>query len=67
MDTDGQHINGAEPPWFREPISEDNATVAPAGAVNTAALIETVAGAPEQRVLNSADPDTPSAERSSGQ
>ncbi len=33
------------------------------GAANTAALIETVAYAPGQRVLNSADPDTPTAEQ----
>ncbi|MGH3095354.1 MAG: NAD-dependent epimerase/dehydratase family protein [Streptosporangiales bacterium] len=32
-------------------------------AANTAALIETVAGKPGQRVLNSADPDTPTAEQ----
>ncbi|MEO9140211.1 MAG: SDR family oxidoreductase [Jatrophihabitans sp.] len=138
VDADGRHINGAEPPWFRAPIGEDNATLAPAGdevdpfsregyapskvaaehvaldsglpvtvirpskvhgrwarnartrafvehmlhgeptialtghgasidhltaAANTAALIEIVAGAPEQRVLNSADPDTPNAEQ----
>lgn len=32
-------------------------------AVNTAALIEVVAGKPGQRILNSADPDTPTAEQ----
>lgn len=32
-------------------------------AANTAALIETVSKAPGQRVLNSADPDTPTAEQ----
>ncbi|MEP7330973.1 MAG: hypothetical protein ABI692_02680 [Terracoccus sp.] len=34
-----------------------------AAAANTAALIETVCAAPGQRVLNSADPDTPTAEQ----
>lgn len=32
-------------------------------AANTAALIETIAYTPGQRVLNSADPDTPTAEK----
>lgn len=34
-----------------------------AAAANTAALIETVCAAPGKRVLNSADPDTPTAEQ----
>jgi nucleoside-diphosphate-sugar epimerase len=137
LDPDGRHINGDLPPRFPVPISEDNATVSPAGpdvdpftrhgyapskvaveraaldsglpvtvlrpskvhgrwarnartrghvdlmsrdvplielahgsavdhltaAENAAALIETVADAPAARVLNSADPDTPSAVR----
>lgn len=137
LDPVGRHLNGDLPPRFPVPISEDNATVAPAGpdvdpftrhgyapskvaveraaldsglpvtilrpskvhgrwarnarthghvdlmsrdvpvielahgsavdhltaAENTAALIQTVADAPAARVLNSADPDTPSAAR----
>lgn len=138
VDADGRHLNGAEPPCFQRPISEDTATLSPAredvdpfsregyapskvaaervaldsglpvtvirpskvhgrwarnprtrlfvermlrgdrtimladrgasidhltAAANTAALIETVSGAPGQRVLNSADPDTPTAEQ----
>lgn len=138
VDAEGRHLNGEEPPWFHGPISEDTATLPPAGedvdpfsregyapskvavehaaldsglpvtvirpskvhgrwarnprtrlfvermlrgdrmitladrgasidhltaAANTATLIETVADAPGQRVLNSADPDTPTAEQ----
>lgn len=138
VDADGRHLNGEQPPWFREPIGEDTPTLPPAGddvdpfsregyapskvaaervaldsglpvtvirpskvhgrwarnprtrlfvermlrgdrkvtladrgasidhltaAANTAALIETVSAAPGQRVLNSADPDTPTAEQ----
>lgn len=31
VDADGRHLNGAEPPCFHGPISEDTATLPPAG------------------------------------
>jgi nucleoside-diphosphate-sugar epimerase len=43
--------------------SIDHLTAAANTAANTAALIETVACIPGQRILNSADPDTPTAEQ----
>lgn len=31
VDAEGRHLNSDEPPWFHEPISEDTATLPPAG------------------------------------
>lgn len=52
-------VGGERTIMLAEGASVDHLTA----AANTAALIETVAGKPGQRVLNSADPDTPTAEQ----